>query len=108
MTGAVGILSPRPQWVRNPKLLPLQGKNLLEVSQKQNREPIETLFDLLIEDEAFTSVAVFGMSEQDVTLALPLLDLLSREQFGGNRSRRPAGQETSASPGLWHFPSHSA
>ncbi len=56
--------------VQNLKLLPLQGKNLLEVSRLRNREPIETLFDLLIEDEAFTSVAVFGMSEQDVTLAL--------------------------------------
>jgi len=31
---------------------------------------METLFDLLIEDKAFTSVAVFGMSEADVALVL--------------------------------------
>jgi len=31
---------------------------------------MDALFDLLIEDDAFTSVAVFGMSEPDVALAL--------------------------------------
>jgi len=31
---------------------------------------MDALFDLLIEDQAFTSVAVFGMSEDEVALAL--------------------------------------
>jgi dihydroorotase/N-acyl-D-amino-acid deacylase len=31
---------------------------------------MDALFDLLIEDDAFTGVAVFGMSEPDVALAL--------------------------------------
>jgi dihydroorotase/N-acyl-D-amino-acid deacylase len=31
---------------------------------------MDALFDLLIEDDAFTGVAVFGMSEPDVVLAL--------------------------------------
>ena len=31
---------------------------------------MDTLFDFLIEDDAFTSVAVFAMSEPDVSLAL--------------------------------------
>jgi dihydroorotase/N-acyl-D-amino-acid deacylase len=31
---------------------------------------MDTLFDILIEDHAFTDVAVFGMSEDDVSLAL--------------------------------------
>jgi len=31
---------------------------------------MDALFDLLIEDKAFTSCAVFGMSEPDVALAL--------------------------------------
>src|SRR5437588_801660 len=56
--------------VQNPKLLPLQGKTLAEVAKLWNKDPIETLFDLLIEDKAFTSVAVFGMSEADVALVL--------------------------------------
>jgi N-acyl-D-amino-acid deacylase len=56
--------------VQNPKLLPLQGKTIAEIARLWNKDPIDTVFDLLIEDEAFTNVAVFGMSEPDVTLAL--------------------------------------
>ncbi len=56
--------------VQNPKLLPLQGKSLAEVAKMWNKDPMDALFDLVIEDKAFTSVAVFGMSESDVTLAL--------------------------------------
>jgi len=56
--------------VQNPKLLPLQGKTLAEVAKTWNKDPMDALFDLLIEDQAFTSVAVFGMSEPDVALAL--------------------------------------
>ena len=36
----------------------------------QNKDPMDALFDLLIEDNAATGVAVFGMSEPDVVLAL--------------------------------------
>ena len=56
--------------VRNPKLLPLQGKRLSEIAKLWNKDPMDTLFDLLIEDNGNTAVAVFGMSEPDVTLAL--------------------------------------
>src|SRR5205807_7603857 len=56
--------------VQNPKLLPLQGKTLAEVAKLRNKDPIDALCDLLIEDNAFTNVAVFGMSEPDVALAL--------------------------------------
>jgi N-acyl-D-amino-acid deacylase len=56
--------------VQNPKLLPLQGKTLAEVATIWNEDPMDALFDLLIEDNAFTEVAVFGMSESDVVLAL--------------------------------------
>jgi len=56
--------------VQNPTLLPLQGKTLAEAAKIWNKEPMDSLFDLLIEDNAFTQVAVFGMSEPDVALAL--------------------------------------
>jgi N-acyl-D-amino-acid deacylase len=55
--------------VHNPKLLPLQGQTIAEIAKLENKDPIDTIFDLLIED-AGSSVAVFGMSEPDVTLAL--------------------------------------
>ena len=56
--------------VQNPKLLPLQGKTLAEIAKIWNKDPLDALFDLLIEDRAYTHVAVFGMSEPDVALAL--------------------------------------
>ncbi|MBZ5611799.1 MAG: D-aminoacylase [Acidobacteriia bacterium] len=56
--------------VQNPKLVPLQGKTIAEIAKLWNKDPFDTIFDLLIEDSAFTSVAVFGMSEPDVALAL--------------------------------------
>ena len=56
--------------VQNPKLLPLQGKTIAEVAKLWNKDPIDTIFDLLIDDDAFTGVAVSGMSEPDVVLAL--------------------------------------
>lgn len=56
--------------VHNPKLLPLQGKTIADIANLWGKDPLDTVFDLLIEDNAATSVAVFGMSEADVTLAL--------------------------------------
>ncbi len=56
--------------VKDPKLLPLQGKTLAEIAKLWNKDPMDALFDLLIADNAFPSVAVFGMSEPDVSLAL--------------------------------------
>src|SRR5467141_1039185 len=56
--------------VHNPQLLALQGKTLAEIAKIWNKDPMDALFDLLIEDHALTSVAVFGMSEPDVALAL--------------------------------------
>jgi dihydroorotase/N-acyl-D-amino-acid deacylase len=56
--------------VKNPALRPLVGKTLAEIAEQRGKDPIDTIFDLLVEDEAFTYVAVFGMSEPDVSLAL--------------------------------------
>jgi dihydroorotase/N-acyl-D-amino-acid deacylase len=56
--------------VHNPKLLSLQGKRLSAVAADWHEDPIDALCDLLIQDHAETSVAVFGMSEPDVLLAL--------------------------------------
>ncbi|HTB98043.1 MAG TPA: D-aminoacylase [Terracidiphilus sp.] len=56
--------------VQNPDLVPLQGKRLSDVAALWHEDPIDALCDLLIKDGAFTSVAVFGMDEPDVKLAL--------------------------------------
>jgi N-acyl-D-amino-acid deacylase len=54
---------------QNPELVPLQGKRLSEIAKLWNKDPMDALFDFLIEDP-FADVAVFGMSQPDVTLAL--------------------------------------
>ena len=54
---------------QNPKLVALQGKRLSEIAKLWNKDPMDALFDFLIEDP-FADVAVFGMSQPDVTLAL--------------------------------------
>jgi N-acyl-D-amino-acid deacylase len=56
--------------VQNPALRRFQGKTLAEVAQARGADPIDALLDFLVEDKAYTSVAVFGMSEPDVALAL--------------------------------------
>jgi len=56
--------------VQNSELLPLQGKNIAEIARLWKKDPIDTVFDLLIEDQAFTEVAMFIMSEPDVALGL--------------------------------------
>jgi dihydroorotase/N-acyl-D-amino-acid deacylase len=56
--------------VQNPALLPLQGKRLSDVAAEWKEDPIDALCDVLIKDSAFTDVAVFGMDEPDVLLAL--------------------------------------
>jgi len=56
--------------VQNPALVPLQGKTLKDVAALWHEDAIDALCDFLIKDNAFTSVAVFGMSEPDVELAL--------------------------------------
>jgi len=55
--------------VENPQLLALQGKRISEITKSENKDPIDTIMDLLIQDPSI-SVAVFGMSQPDVTLAL--------------------------------------
>jgi len=56
--------------VQNPDMKKFQGKRLSEIAEIWHKDPMDTLFDLLIEDKAFTECAVFGMSEPDVALAL--------------------------------------
>jgi dihydroorotase/N-acyl-D-amino-acid deacylase len=55
--------------VQNPKLVPLQGKTIAQIAKERNTDAIDTICDLLIEDPGM-SVAVFAMSEEDISLAL--------------------------------------
>ena len=51
---------------RNPKLRPLIGKTLAEVSALRGTSPEDTMIDLVIEDESRVDTVYFLMSEENV------------------------------------------
>jgi dihydroorotase/N-acyl-D-amino-acid deacylase len=56
--------------VKNPALLNLQGQTLAAIAKARGTDPIDTLLDILVEDNGYTECAVFGMREDDIALAL--------------------------------------
>jgi N-acyl-D-amino-acid deacylase len=56
--------------VKNPALRSLQGQTIAAIAKGRGTDPIDTLLDILVEDDGFTGCAVFGMQEADVALAL--------------------------------------
>jgi N-acyl-D-aspartate/D-glutamate deacylase len=90
--------------VQNPKLFPLQGKTLAEIAKIENKDPMDALFDLLIEDHAFTEVVVFGMSEPDVTLALQQPWVAIDNDSSGASPEGILGQEHPHPRGYGTFP----
>ena len=56
--------------VTNPKLLGIQGHTLADIAKTRGTDPMDTLFDILVEDDAQTDAAVFAMSEPDIELAV--------------------------------------
>jgi len=56
--------------VSNPELKQWEGKRFSEVATAWKKEPLEALFDFIIADSARTSRVVFGMSEEDLRMAM--------------------------------------
>ncbi|HEY2145290.1 MAG TPA: D-aminoacylase [Steroidobacteraceae bacterium] len=56
--------------VVNKDLIKYQGMRISEIAQQWREDPIDTICDFLIKDQAATTVAVFGMDEADVRLIL--------------------------------------
>jgi dihydroorotase/N-acyl-D-amino-acid deacylase len=56
--------------VKNPALRSLQGQSIAAIAKARAKDPIETLLDILVEDDGYTGCAVFGMQEDDVAMAL--------------------------------------
>ncbi|MFY9528341.1 MAG: D-aminoacylase [Candidatus Acidiferrales bacterium] len=79
--------------VQNPKLLPVQGTTIADISKLWGKDPIDTICDLLIEDNAFTNVAVFGMRESDVALALKQPWVSADNDSSGTSPEGILGQE---------------
>jgi dihydroorotase/N-acyl-D-amino-acid deacylase len=56
--------------VANPALRALQGHTIAEIAKARGTDPLDTLLDILVEDNGASGCAVFGMDEADVALAL--------------------------------------
>ncbi len=53
-------------------LKPLQGKTLAEVAAQRGKDPVETLLDLVVEDESRIGTVYFMMSEENVRKLITL------------------------------------
>ena len=56
--------------VVNRELEPLQGKRLEEIARAENKDPLDTLFDLILADHGQTGAIYFMMSENDLLAAM--------------------------------------
>jgi len=56
--------------VHNPALYALQGQTIAQIAKERGTDPLDTLLNILIEDNGNTACAVFGMNEADVAVAL--------------------------------------
>jgi dihydroorotase/N-acyl-D-amino-acid deacylase len=79
--------------VVNPKLLDLQGKTLADIAKARGTDAMDALFDILIEDDAQTYVAVFAMSEPDIELAAVQPWVSFCNDSGGTSPEGPLGKE---------------
>jgi N-acyl-D-amino-acid deacylase len=79
--------------VVNPQLLDLQGKTLADIAKARGTDPMDTLFDILIEDDAQTFVAVFAMSEPDIELAAVQPWVSFCNDSSGTSPEGPLGKE---------------
>lgn len=56
--------------VSNPSLKQWEGKRLTEVAAAWKKDPMETMFDFILADSARTDRVVFGMTEEDLRVAM--------------------------------------
>lgn len=79
--------------VQNPQLQAFAGKTIAEIAKLQGKEPMDALFDLLIEDHAFTQAIAFGMSEPDIVLALQQPWVSIDNDYEGTSPDGPLGKD---------------
>src|SRR5262249_10198947 len=53
-------------------LKPLQGKTLAEIAKQRDKDPVETLLDLLLEDESSIGTVYFITAEENIRKLVPL------------------------------------
>ncbi len=88
---------------KSEKLKPLTGKSLAEVAKMRGKDPVDTIMDLLAEDESRIDTIYFLMSEENVRkeIAKPWISFGSDESSQAPEGVFPKIQ--SASPRLRQF-----
>ena len=61
----------------------LQGKRVGEIARARGRDPVETLFDILIADNSRTGAIYFSMNEQDLQAAMKTWWVAVNTDYGG-------------------------
>jgi N-acyl-D-amino-acid deacylase len=84
-----------PVGFKSEKLKPLTGKTLAEIAKMRGKDPVETIMDLLIEDESRIDSVYFMMSEENVKkeIAKPWISFGSDEA-----SQAPEGPFLKSNP----------
>ena len=84
-----------PVGFKSEKLKPLTGKTLAEVAKMRGKDPVETIMDLLLEDESRIDTVYFMMSEENVKkeIAKPWISFGSDEA-----SQAPEGPFLKSNP----------
>jgi N-acyl-D-amino-acid deacylase len=57
---------------KQERLKQLQGKTLAEIAKQRGKDPVETLLDLLLEDESSIGTAYFITAEENIRKIVPL------------------------------------
>jgi dihydroorotase/N-acyl-D-amino-acid deacylase len=61
----------------------LQGKRVGEIARARGRDPVETLFDILLADRSRTGAIYFSMNEQDLQAAMQTWWVAVNTDYGG-------------------------
>jgi dihydroorotase/N-acyl-D-amino-acid deacylase len=70
----------------------LQGKRVGEIARTRGRDPIETIFDLLVADQARTGAIYFSMNEDDLRAAMATWWVAVNTDYGGVAPDGPFGE----------------
>ena len=57
---------------KQERLKPLQGKTLVEIAKQRGKDPVETILDLLVEDESSVGTVYFITAEENIRKLVPL------------------------------------
>ena len=90
--------------VANEKLRGLQGKRLDEIARERGKDPVDVMFDILIEDRLQTGQITFMMQEPDIEKAFVQPWLAFGCDYGAVRPDGVLGQERAHPRAYGNYP----